>query len=72
MIRITLTPEQQAELGVAEITLTEQQARHVRGKLTAAAGAGRPAKYKPCPYCQMKLGVRALRDHMPQCTRKPR
>jgi hypothetical protein len=65
MIRLDLTPEQRMQSRSGSITLTEKQARTVRGKLTAAAGAGRKPSTDRCPCGAMTAARAAARGH--QC-----
>jgi hypothetical protein len=64
VIRIDLTPEQRTQARSGSIALSEEQALSVRGKLTAAAGAGRKRTDAPrCACGSMTAARAAARGH---------
>ncbi len=54
---------------------TEEQWASERGRRNAASrislAGGRPKKMRPCPYCGVSFGVRALTAHKPVCSHRP-
>ena len=74
MISLTLTPSQARRIrsGALDVELSQDQALSVRGAITAAAGAGAPAKLAPCRHCGEMLGTVARRAHEPHCKERAR
>ena len=51
--------------------ITAERAIKMQGKRKVRHG-GRPKKLQDCVYCGEQFGVRALREHLPQCTVRKR
>jgi hypothetical protein len=65
-IRVDLTPEQRTQASSGSVSLNDEQARAVMGKLLSASGSGRPRSTERCACGQMTRRRAEARGH--KCT----